>query len=88
MFASILVISSSDGAREVERPVGTGERALNPGKATGILTDRLTKSQVMQSDIRCCGSGTRSPFEILGALRTLEVSLKKQPQRPKELEGS
>lgn len=46
MFSSILVISSNAGAQEIERLGGSAHRALNPGKVTGIRTDRLTKSQL------------------------------------------
>jgi hypothetical protein len=46
MFLEILVISSDAGAQEAERPVGTAQTTLTPGKATGVLTDRLKKSQL------------------------------------------
>jgi hypothetical protein len=46
IFASILVIASSARAQEAERPGGTAQRALNRGKVTGVLTERLTKSQL------------------------------------------
>lgn len=42
----ILVISFNARAQETERLGGTAQRALTPGKATGILTDRLTKAQL------------------------------------------
>ncbi len=41
----ILVISFNARAQETERLGGTAQRALTPDKATGILTDRLTKAQ-------------------------------------------
>ncbi len=46
MLASILAIFSGAAAQEIERVSGTRQRALNPGKVSGILTDRLTKSQL------------------------------------------
>ena len=46
MFLAILVISSNAGAQEAERPGGTAQTTLTPGKVTGVLTDRLKKSQL------------------------------------------
>ena len=46
MFASIMVTTSAARAQEAERHGRTVQRVLNPGKVTGILTDRLTKSQL------------------------------------------
>src|SRR5512136_674428 len=45
IFAT-LATSSIAGAQDAERPDGTGLGVLNSGKVTGILTDRLTKSQI------------------------------------------
>ena len=46
MIFVILVITSNARAQEAERPGGTAQKSLNPGKVTGVLTDRLTKSQL------------------------------------------
>jgi hypothetical protein len=45
-FFAIMSISSNAGAQETDRPDGTRLKALSSGKMTGILTDRLTKSQL------------------------------------------
>jgi hypothetical protein len=45
MTVAILVSSSNAGAQEAKRPGGTVQTTRN-GKVTGILTDRLTKSQL------------------------------------------
>ena len=45
-FASVLVITSSARAQKTERPGRTAQTTLNPGNVTGVLTDRLTKSQL------------------------------------------
>lgn len=46
MMFAILMISSNARAQEAQRSAGKAPRALDPGKVTGILTDRLTKSQL------------------------------------------
>ena len=43
---AILVISTNAGAQEAQRPGGTAQTTLIPGKVTGVLTDRLRKSQL------------------------------------------
>ena len=46
MVLAILMISSNAGAQQPEKRDGTEPTTLNPGKSSGILTDRLTKSQL------------------------------------------
>jgi len=46
MVFAILVISSNAGAQEAKRPGAIAPTTLSPGKVTGVLTDRLTKSQL------------------------------------------
>jgi len=46
MFLAILVISSNARAQDPEPPGGTAQTTVSPGKVTGVLTDRLNKSQL------------------------------------------
>jgi len=46
MFLAILMNPFNAGAQEAELPGGTAQTTLTPGKATGVLTDRLKKSHL------------------------------------------
>jgi hypothetical protein len=46
MLATILVITSNAMPQEAERTDGTAQRVLNPRRTSGILTERLTRSQL------------------------------------------
>jgi len=46
MVLAILAISSNASAQEAERPGAEAQTTVSPGKVTGVLTDRLNKSQL------------------------------------------